>query len=187
MLLWIYLHDPAPAIQRSLVTPWLDLPMAALSIACEGWALALLVLLLALSVRRSLLQGLVLAAPSLTAMATTGLLVQLVKHVVTAPRPLALLGPRGVHVVLEPLQAMSFPSGHAATAAALATWATVRYGWRAWWLCALAFLGGLSRIYVGAHWATDVGAGWLLGMAVGAGAAALWRSAPATVPSASRI
>lgn len=74
----------------------------------------------------------------------------------------------------------SFPSGHAmmsailvcVVAAVIVRLAAPR--WRAPWVFALlacwTLLIGLSRVYLGAHWLTDVLAGWLFGAAW----AALW-------------
>jgi undecaprenyl-diphosphatase len=163
----IYAFDAFPFIQAMLVTPLLDFPMALLTTACEGWALALIALAIAWAMERRLVETLRAALPVLVTLLTSGLVVQVVKRIANLPRPLTVLGAARVHMVLEPLGQLSFPSGHSAAVAGLAMALTLRYGGQVSWIWAFAFLGGLSRIYVGAHWATDVGAGWAIGMACG--------------------
>ena len=94
-----------------------------------------------------------------------------VKSVVRRPRPL----PHQVQVVVAPLGGSSFPSGHVLTYVAF-------YGFLAYLisvevrspvvrdagvasLAALLALVGPSRIQQGHHWATDVAASYLLGLA----------------------
>lgn len=65
----------------------------------------------------------------------------------------------------------SFPSNHAVNTAAVAAFLQVLYpksGWVSWPIVALI---GFARVYVGAHYVTDVVGGWMIGGLLGAGAA----------------
>lgn len=80
----------------------------------------------------------------------------------------ALPRPYWVSAQVQPLGAeasFGLPSGHAQNAAAL--WGIIADGVRRRWAWAaaltLAFLIGLSRLYLGLHFAADVVAGWLIG------------------------
>lgn len=96
---------------------------------------------------------------------TTSLLNELLKHYYERPRPdLAPLGVTG----------FSFPSGHTMNGGVFhglliyITWTTVKNKvWR--WVLSVFFtlivlLVGLSRIYLHIHYATDVAAGYLIGI-----------------------
>lgn len=87
---------------------------------------------------------------------------------------------------LVDVQTLSFPSGHAMLSAvtyltlgALLTRTTTRHSVRAYFLgiaVLLTLLVGVSRIYLGVHYPTDVLAGWFLGSAwaMACWVAALW-------------
>jgi undecaprenyl-diphosphatase len=76
------------------------------------------------------------------------------------------------HLGLLPGQSFSFPSGHAMVSAAFYVflaylgWRVLRGGWRVVWvglIALLVLLIGLSRMYLGVHYPTDVLAGYAAG------------------------
>jgi undecaprenyl-diphosphatase len=58
----------------------------------------------------------------------------------------------------------SFPSGHAFNNVALAMVGCAIFGWRGAWLWAWAALVSYSRIYVGAHYPSDIFGSWLVAL-----------------------
>jgi len=163
----IYAHDPFLALHQALQHPWLDLPAALLSTACEGWALALVGLVAFGASERDARRLAAVYLPLALALLASGAAVQELKDLFATPRPLAVYGAGQVRMELEPLFLFGFPSGHASAAATFGVYALLAYGRRASGALLLALLGGLSRIYVGAHWVTDVLGGWLLGGSLG--------------------
>ncbi len=163
----LYQHDPFLLLQGILSphTPWIEAAWIILTIACEGWVTALLAMVLVYAQTRRFRGLLRATVPAFASLLLAAALAQGLKELVHTPRPLAVFGPAQVHVLLEPLRLHAFPSGHSASIAALATWGLHRFGRGAWPLLLLAFLGGLSRVAVGAHWTFDVLAGWTVGVA----------------------
>jgi membrane-associated phospholipid phosphatase len=173
----LYAHDPFLVIQGALATPWLDGPMATLSVSCEGWALGILVALMALWFEKQPRRAVRAALPALVALAVGGIVVAVVKHLLALPRPAAVLGEQRVRVLLEPLLYNSFPSGHAVALGIVAAYFTGRYGWQAAPLWLFAVAGAMARVYVGAHWTIDVAAGLGIGSLIGLGAWMITRRA----------
>jgi undecaprenyl-diphosphatase len=110
------------------------------------------------------------AVRGLGSIAVTSLIVnQAIKRAVRRPRP-TLRVPVARRVNVAPLTT-SFPSGHAASAAAFATATAVELSPAAVPLGLLAAAVGVSRIYVGVHYPLDVA----VGASIGAGVAWLTR------------
>lgn len=155
----------AAAFLYAIRSPALDHAMMALSAFGDGTqriAIVLLVTLYLLWRRRWRW-----AAALVAAMACSAALVPLFKLLFQVARPSA---------IYSGAETFSFPSGHVASATVLYTllaWIAAR-GLRAggrlvpWLVAALLItLMGVSRIYVGAHWPSDVFGGLALGAAIG--------------------
>jgi len=96
--------------------------------------------------------------------AMSGIMAQILKHVVDMPRPPAVFD--HVHVLGAALTSRSLPSGHAATDGTMAVLCLYLWGvrdWRAWAGTALFLAAAYGRIYGGVHFPLDVATGLMLG------------------------
>jgi undecaprenyl-diphosphatase len=110
---------------------------------------------------------------TLLGMAAGALLVELIKRTIARERPNIV--PWAVPD--STITSLSFPSGHASNNALfvvliLSILVTVIQNKQLWWLLASAgfvwvIAIGVSRIYLGVHWPTDVIAGWCIGSFLG--------------------
>jgi undecaprenyl-diphosphatase len=163
---------------------WLRVVMRDITGLGGGTQLTLLVLTAAglLIARQAIRTALLLVV----ATASGGFLVALLKDRFGRPRPTLV-----DHLV--EVHSASFPSGHAAnsaivflTIATLVARVETTRRERIYTLAIamlLTLLVGISRVYLGVHWPSDVLAGWLLG----AGWAALWWVVANALPASSQM
>lgn len=147
-------------------SPILDLAFTLLTMLGSAWSLGLCTLFIFALNRSQAKRALVLIFASWL---LSGILVQALKHTIDRPRPLVQLGAENVRVLGDKRHEHSFPSGHTQTGFSIACTLSLLYNRRRWLqtlLYALAIGIGLSRIYVGAHFPSDVLAGALIGILV---------------------
>jgi len=99
----------------------------------------------------------------------SSIVLHILKEGINRPRPLSLY-PQ-IEVIGPPLKRASFPSGHSQVAFCVATVLVFFFPeWRLRFVIyILAGLVGISRIYLGVHFPSDVLAGGILGYAGGKG------------------
>lgn len=112
-----------------------------------------------------------LAVAAVAVALTDPLCARVLKPAFDRPRPCAVSPALAAPPALGCGSGAAMPSIHAANTAALAAAAASPP------LAVLAALTGLGRVVVGAHWPTDVLAGWAVGATVGFGARRLSRRA----------
>jgi len=141
-----------------LRSKWLDLVMFSLTKLGEGWIIFLLLTAI------YFLSGAVGTwyVQSIVTFMAAGLICQIMKKYIPRARPVSVL--TNVNVLGERLTAGSFPSGHTATAFALAVVFSAHWGSWAPLFFLVAALIGVTRVYVGAHFPLDVLCGAVIGL-----------------------
>ncbi len=169
---WFMGHQNPLLYKIALAATWIGSPvvMIVLAIGAAGWFYK--------RGGRSK-AGVVIAAPAIG-----GLLSSVIKLAFGRARPAgaALLNER----------TYSFPSGHAATSAAVVVtlcYVLARERILSWPVAiliggAVPLLVGLTRLYLNVHWTTDVVGGWTVGLLVAAISAALYEHLRSTAPAA---
>ncbi|MGH7844615.1 MAG: phosphatase PAP2 family protein, partial [Candidatus Binatia bacterium] len=156
---------------QPLRTEWGTRVMDGISYYGRGWSLTFLgalLFLLGFLVRKK--KWMDAGLLSLDALLISSLVVQLVKHLTGRPRPRLLEHAFTFHgpylrAGMEGFD--SFPSGHAVTTFAIAAILARGYPRARYFLYGAATVVSFSRIYLGAHYLSDVVAGALLGILCG--------------------
>lgn len=167
---WFLAHQNPLLHNIALVITWIGSPMVmvVLAVAAAAWFYTR-------GGRRR--AGVVIAAPAVGA-----LLSPIVKALYGRARPAG--------AVLLNEKTYSFPSGHAATSAAVVVtlcYVLAREGMISWRSAIIIggvvpLLVGLTRLYLDVHWTTDVVAGWAVGLFVAAVSAALYERLRKSAP-----
>jgi len=167
-------------VNNGLSTPFLDHFFQVVSGLAHGVALSVMVGVGLWHVDRRLFRqhwGWMIAA-----LVCGALITQSIKYFFDRPRPLDEFAPllqagsAPFNVIGHHLNHRSFPSGHTQGAASILIYLTLLDPRRWYWYASALGLVALSRVYLGAHFPSDVLAGGVIGALCGAAAWRLRRS-----------
>jgi membrane-associated phospholipid phosphatase len=141
-----------------------DVFRALVEVACQAWTVALIALAVYSFLERDVKGVLKAMAPLAMALAAAGALSLAARALGGLPRPAAAAGQ------VAPLLRRAFPSEQAAAVAVFATYTALVYGRRALPAALVAIAVGLVQALGGPHWALELAAGGIAGVAIAVGA-----------------
>ena len=147
-------------IRNTLSSPVADIIMKCLTYSIEYGAMAILVFIVMMFVKKMRKTGFAVMGATLSVLLFGELIL---KHIVCRPRPFAVNS--AIDIIIKAPSGFSFPSSHTATCFAMAT-AIYLFHKR---LGIIAF----SRMYLYVHYPSDIFGGVILGICCGIGATAL--------------
>jgi len=157
-------------LNQKFVSPYMDIIMKICTISGTLYVLLPLTALLLWLFRRS--KFLINLWIYLATVGVSSIIVYSLKLSLNRARPLKALewltqsGAINIHVLFQQLSWYSFPSGHTAVAFATASFLSFLFKKYAPLFMGAAILVGFSRVYVGAHFVTDVVAGAVIAILV---------------------
>ena len=155
-------------IRNTLSSPVADIIMKCLTYSIEYGAMAILVFIVMMFVKKMRKTGFAVMGATLSVLLFGELIL---KHIVCRPRPFAVNS--AIDIIIKAPSGFSFPSSHTATCFAMAT-AIYLFHKRLGIIAYIyASLVAFSRMYLYVHYPSDIFGGIALGIGCGIGSAAL--------------